>query len=171
MSGVAEIMAVLARLENKIDALAARKAAPATIPDGGAVASEKDLDSQYGDPSIKKKDPPRWDGPSFVGKKYSECSPEYLDCLAGFLDWKAEKDAEKGTEDGNKYAGYARKDAARARGWAKRKRDGWKPAPTSNAALFGGGGDDFGPPPDDDIPFSSASPRVSLPLDRWRGIF
>lgn len=162
-------MQVLARIESKVDALAKGKPAAVTVPDGGAVASDRDLDGQYGDPEVKRKDPPRWDGPSFVGRRYSECPPDYLDCLVGFLEWKAGKDSEKGTDEGNKYAKYARTDAARARGWAKRKRAGWKPAPTSNAALFG----DDGPaqPADDDIPFATVAQRIALPLDRWRGVF
>lgn len=149
----ADILAALARIEGKIDALSKRPAsATVTVPDGGDVAPDSELDSKYGDPTVRKT-PPRWTGGDIAGKKYSECAPDALDSLAGFLEWQAKRDAEKGTEDGNKYAGYARKDAARARGWAKRKRSGWKPPADSNAALFGGGASDPGPPPDDDILF------------------
>lgn len=143
----------LDRIEAKLDQLLAAKApAPqasrfAVAP--GAVAPASELDSQYGNPVIKK-DPPRWSGPSFVGQPYSACSAEYLESLAGFLEWKAGKDTEKGDADSLKYAGYARKDAARARGWAQRNRE--KPAPAAD--LFGGseagdidfGGDDAGMP-------------------------
>lgn len=115
----------------------------------GAVAPASELDSQYGNPVVRK-DPPKWHGGSHAGKPYSECPPDYLENLAGFLEWKAGKDTENGTEDGLKYAGYARKDAARARGWAQRNRE--KPAPPPD--LFGGGEAediDFGG--DDSLPF------------------
>lgn len=135
----------------------------------GAIADDADLDSQWGDPEIRK-DPPRWDGPSFAGCRYSECTPEYLETLAGFLDWKADRDEEEGrvTSKGKPTAPYSRKDAARARGWAKRIREG-RAAPAASqrsngghGAGYGGGNGgapagDYGPPPDDDfnddIPF------------------
>ena len=128
----AEIKEQLDRIEAMVILLCAGKApaaspAPASgyVVAPGAVADDAELDSNYGNPDVRK-DPPRWKGDSFKGKKYSACSPEYLDALAGFLDWQAGKDDEKGTDDGKKYAGYARKDSARARGWAKRLRAGWK---------------------------------------------
>lgn len=135
---------------------------------GGEVAGERDLDSQYGDPTIKK-DPKRWTGESYAGCRYSECPPEYLDVLADLKDWMADKDEEKGTDDGKKFARYGRLDAARARGWAERKRNGW--TPLGGAPSGGGGpsgsvtGDDFGYEPgppltDDDIPFVRCE-------DRW----
>lgn len=129
-----EILTVLARIEAKLDRLLAGGAAqPAQ-----AAASDADLDGQWGNPEVKK-NPPRWQGDSCVGRRLSECPPEFLDELAAFSDWKAGKDEEKakqhdeyeGEEDEaakkRKYAGYARKDAARARGWAARLRAGWKP--------------------------------------------
>lgn len=113
----------------------------------GAVAPASELDSQYGNPVIKK-DPPRWSGPSFVGQPYSACSAEYLESLAGFLEWKAGKNEED--PERAKFAAYDRKDAARARGWAQRNRE----KPAASAGLFGGseagdidfGGDDSGMP-------------------------
>lgn len=96
---------------------------------GGGVASERELDSEHGDPIIRK-DPPRWSGESFVGAHYSEATPEYLDDLASFNDWKASKN--EGVEAKKKYAAYDRRDAARARGWAARLRAGWKPATATN---------------------------------------
>lgn len=136
----------LDRIEAKLDQLLAAKA-PATQASRfavapGAVAPESELDSQYGNPTVRK-DPPKWTGDSFAGKPYSECPADYLESLAGFLEWKAGKDTEKGDADSLKYAGYARKDAARARGWAQRNRE----KPAASADLFGGGeaGDiDFG---------------------------
>lgn len=96
----------------------------------GGVASDADLDSQHGDPIIRK-DPPRWHGESFVGQHFSEATPEYLDDLASFKDWTASKNDE--TETKKKYAAYDRRDAARARGWAARMRAGWKPQQTNGA--------------------------------------
>jgi hypothetical protein len=120
---------------------------------GGNIAPDSDLDSTYGNPLIKK-DPPKWTGASYVGCNYADCPSDYLDSLAGFLDWKAGKDEEAArTASGEeadkkrKYAGYARKDAARARGWAKRN-VGKPAAPVQTEAGWGGGGG-----PDDSVPF------------------
>ena len=124
------ILAVLARLEAKVDRLLAQQGG-ATAP---GIASDADLDGQYGDEEVKK-NPKRWTGESFIGRRMSECSPEFLDSLAGHFDYKAERDAEDAAnaedeETANakkKYAGYSRRSAARARGWAARLRAGWKP--------------------------------------------
>lgn len=78
-----------------------------------------DIDDQYGDPTVRK-DPPKWDGESMVGRRYSECPPAFLRKLAGFLDWKAGKTEQEGDPERQKYVGYDRKDAARARAWAER---------------------------------------------------
>jgi hypothetical protein len=101
----------------------------------GEVASDSDLDSQYGDPTINK-DPPRWTGESYVGCAMSSTSPEYLDNLASFNDWRAAKSDEKGEVDKNNRpkSFYAKKDAARARGWAKRLRAGWGAGANAQAA-------------------------------------
>lgn len=96
---------------------------------GGVALPSVDLDSEHGNPEIRK-DPPRWRGESFVGKRYADASVEYLENLAEFLQWKAGKnDAEPGKE---KYAKYDRLDAARALGWARRK--------TTEAARYGKSG-------------------------------
>lgn len=124
------ILAVLARLEAKVDRLLAQQRG-ATAP---GIASDADLDGQYGDEEVKK-NPKRWTGESFIGRRMSECSPEFLDSLAGHFDYKAEREAEDAAnaedeETANakkKYAGYSRRSAARARGWAARLRAGWKP--------------------------------------------
>ena len=110
---LAELRAMEARLMAEIRKLSA------VVPssNGDAVASDVDLDGTHGDPDVKK-DPKRWDGPSQAPCRMSECPPEYLDVLADFLKWKADHPRE-GKE---KYAEYDRRDAARARGWAARKR-------------------------------------------------
>ena len=106
-------------LEVQVAALTlALKAKPAaSVPTSGTVAGDGELDSQYGDPVVRK-DPPRWKGTSYVGTAYSACPADYLLSLAGFLDWCSNKEA--ATPGKEKYAAYSAKDAARARGWAKR---------------------------------------------------
>jgi hypothetical protein len=133
----------LAALEARMAALEARLAGGATggvvAPQAvgqGAIATDYDLDSEWGD-EIVKKDPPRWRGESFAGCKMSQCSADYLNELAGFFDWKAMKDAEQGSYKNAKgeivptKPQYAQKSAARARGWAKRNA-GLSTAPAAN---------------------------------------
>lgn len=120
---------------------------------GGVVAEARDLDGQYGDPTVKK-DPKQWPGESYAGCKFSECPADYLDILADLKDWMADKDEQKGTPDGTKYAKYGRLDAARARGWSERKRNGWVPPERLAGGGKGGTADDFGyDSAADDIPF------------------
>ncbi len=97
------------------------------------VASDSDLDGQWGDPVIRAKDPRDWTGESQLGKPFSECPAPYLDLVAARLDFFAEKaDAEQAlTTSGKPVAPYNRRDAARARGWAARIRRGWKPTDDS----------------------------------------
>lgn len=92
------------------------------------IAPASDLDGQYGDPIVKAKDPRDWTGPPQKGKRFSECSSEYLELLAARMDFFAEKAERENklTTSGKPEAPYIRRDAARARGWAKRHRDGWK---------------------------------------------
>ena len=93
---------------------------------GPAVASDHDLDGQYGDPVVKAKDPRDWTGEPMNGRRFSECPPEYLEMVAERLDYfagQAEASGELAT-NGKPAAQYKRLDAARARGWAKRIREG-----------------------------------------------
>lgn len=112
------------------------------------VANEKDLDSKYGNPKVHY--PPRdWPGEFTKGLKMSEYPAEFLDMLAEQMQYFADRD--KGSTEIDEYtkkplgklAEYKRMDAARARGWAKRIRAGWKP-PES----------DFGKDTGDDDPFA-----------------
>jgi len=158
----------LARIEARLDKLQdqaerAPRAQHATAQHasgksgGGEVAPDSDMDSQYGDPEIRK-DPPKWAGESMVGKRYSQCSADYLLSLAGFLEWKAGKNESEGTPDKIKYAGYDRRDAARCRGWARRNANGasGQPAASRPADDFGreAGADES----DDQIPFLRKQP-------------
>jgi hypothetical protein len=96
---------------------------------GPEIASDADLDSQWGDPIVRTKDPRDWSKESQLGKPFSECPAEYLDLVASRLDFFAEKaEAENTLTTGGKpVAPYNRRDAARARGWAARIRHGYKP--------------------------------------------
>ncbi len=123
----------LEALMTKLIALLERNGAPAAA--APAVASDYDLDSQWGDPEVRK-DSPNWiklGRESYVGRRFSECPPDYLESLASFFDWKAGKDEASGEPEKLKYAGYSRKDAGRARGWAKRNREN-PPRPRVEAA-------------------------------------
>lgn len=135
------------------------------------IAPDSDLDSQYGDPVIKAADPRDWTGPSQKGKRFSECSSEYLEMVASRLDFFAEKEEREGktSSTGKLVAPYTRRDAARARGWAKRMREGFAPragngheqasVPTqwandAEASMAAASPWNTGPQPgDDDIPF------------------
>lgn len=99
---------------------------------GATVASDRDLDSQYGDPEVKAKDPRDWTGAPMRGRKFSQCPPEYLDMVAERLDYFCSQNT-GATEEDQKKLKYQRLDAARARGWAKRIRAGWKPANAATA--------------------------------------
>lgn len=143
-----------------------------------AVASDRDLDSQWGDPTIKMADPRDWTGPPMKGRRFSECPSEYLEMLADRFDYFADQaEAKNELYNGKPVAPYRRTDAARARGWAKRVREGYRGA----AASFSGNGNghaaadsfsatpalasEFGTPDntpltDDDIPFMWALPFI-----------
>lgn len=113
-----------------------------------SVADDRDLDSQYGNPEVKF-NPRDWTGPSFKGARMSECDPTFLLMLADTFDYfadKAEENDER-TSGGKAVAPYKRKDAARARGWAKRIQDGKVPATVATDSNWGsrepGDEDDF----------------------------
>lgn len=97
----------------------ARAAAPKTV------ASDRDLDGKYGDPILKFM-PRDWNGPSFKARRFSECPPDLLGMVAETFDHFARVAEEKNeiTDKGKPVADYKRSDAARARGWAKRIREG-----------------------------------------------
>lgn len=147
------LSAAAARLEAKLRAelgLAPHDVTKAAPP---AVADDADLDGQWGNPQVRK-DPPRWTGPSYVGATYADCPPDYLDNLAGFLEWQAARSDEKNemTNNGKPRSGYLRKDAARCRGWAARNRAKAaprRPAAPSNPTGRGSMADE----PGDDMPF------------------
>lgn len=116
----------------------AKRTAPGAA--GKPLASDADLDGQYGDPIIVAKDPRDWSGDSMKGKHFSECPAEYLDMVADRLDYFSSQ-LGTGPED-TKKRGYNMKDAARARGWAVRQRNGWKPTAPQPPASSNPFGDD-----------------------------
>lgn len=83
----------------------------------GLFVSDDALDMPGGDKRVKFV-PRDWKGENVKGRFYSECSPEFLEVLAETLTWMADNPQE-GKE---KYAAFNRKDAARARSWARRLR-------------------------------------------------
>ena len=120
----------LDRLEKKLDQLLAlfSKGASARVPTATAtggieVASDAELDSMRGNPEVRFI-PRRWTGADCKGKRYSECEAEFLDMLAEALEWFAQREEESGAVDknGNPKSRWTRIDAARARGWAARRR-------------------------------------------------
>lgn len=141
------ILAIVRNLEKRTATQIVKQAVASTVEP----APDSDLDGEYGNPVVERKDPPRWKGDSFIGSRFSECPADYLDLMAGFLAWKAGKNDEdekkalasgddEAAKKANKRAFYARKEAARAAGWARRIRDGYTPPVVET-------------PSDDSIPF------------------
>lgn len=101
------------------------------------VASDRDLDGKYGDPIVKVS-PRDWTGQSFKGFKMSDCPAPFLEMVAETFDYfaqQAERNSET-TDRGKPVAEFKRADAARARGWAKRIREG-KHVPSTVGAVSG----------------------------------
>jgi hypothetical protein len=112
-------------------ASARAKAVSAAVPH--EVATDRDLDGKWGNPLIRF-NPRGWKGPTFKDRKMSQCPPEFLDLLAEAHDWfadKADRTNEMTKSDHPKpKAPFERQAAARARGWAKRLREGKVAPPT-----------------------------------------
>lgn len=128
-----KILTLLTSIDASLKRIARVYAAPSTTTDtkpGGQVASDAELDSKYGDEKIAFS-PRDWTGENVKGRPMSTVPPACLDLLALAYDYFAEKnDREKAVDTkGNPKSTYDRRSAARARGWAKRLRAGWKPPP------------------------------------------
>lgn len=83
----------------------------------GLFVADEMLDRPKGDPRVKFV-PRNWRGDNFKGAFYSACSPEFLEVLAETLTWMADN-PQAGKED---FVPNNRRDAARARTWARRLR-------------------------------------------------
>jgi hypothetical protein len=131
---LASLESRLVRLEQRLDAALAKPAQPTAgmkqASAAGRVATDGEMDGQRGNPEVRN-NPKRWSGEDCKGRRFSECPPDFLDDLASLFDWMADKDDEAGARGELDPRGYAkdgkwkRLDAALARGWAKRLRDGW----------------------------------------------
>ena len=102
----------------------------AALGTAAPAANDSVCNGPHGDPTIRAKKPRDWTGPEMIGRKFSECPPEYLDLLADRYDYFAGKD-----DADPKDVRDAKLDAARARAWAARLRAGWT-APTPSAGGF-----------------------------------
>lgn len=121
------------KLDRILALLEARPAPTTAAPQRAAAADDADLDSQYGNPEVKR-DPPLWTknnpGRSVAPCHMSDGPAEWLDAVAAFYDWQASQDETQGKTYTNKRgedvptASFKRRDAARARGWAARVRAG-----------------------------------------------
>lgn len=133
LSELVDIKKTLGRIEQKLSAGGGTATGQRS---GGAVASDSDLDGNYGDPTIKYMPKEKyWTGADFTGYKLSETSPDFLDAYAKYLDacaYGARKDGDE------RKAGFKEKDAGRARGWAARLRNGWRPADANARGPAGG---------------------------------
>lgn len=124
-----EAIDLLRSIDASLKALLAQTRASQPKP----VASDRDLDGKYGDPQVKF-NPRDWTGDSCKGLRMSQCPADFLDMLASTFDYfaqQAEKNNER-TNNNKPVADYKRADAARARGWAQRNRNGHRPAASVN---------------------------------------
>lgn len=120
----------IAKLELAVAALVKKPAPEQTkTPSQGEIADDNLLDRAWADMEIKK-DPPRTQQPSHVGKRMSECSEAYLLDYASFHEWKARKGREENPPrlNNNGKPWYERDEliAKIARGWARRVASGWQ---------------------------------------------
>lgn len=115
------------------------------------VAPASELDSKYGDPLVPFDVPGH---PGLKGKKMSYATPDGLEALAEQLEYMVHYPSQ-GKE---RFVTNNRRDAARARGWAKRLRSGWTP-PTAPNGVHGPA---TAPPPGTSAP-SFAAPSFAAP--------
>jgi hypothetical protein len=112
---------------------------------GGEVADDYDLDGKFGDPVVTKA-PKKWieNGGAEYSGHMSGLPSDFLLAVADFYDWQARMDDKEGkagktyrdkkTGEEKPVTGFLkRRDAARARGWAKRNA-GAQSAPQSPPA-------------------------------------
>ena len=96
-------LARISQLENRKTHPQTTSASPSTV------ATDADLTGERGDPKVER-NPPRWDGDDMTGRRWSQTSTAFLECMAGFLDWKADN-----PRDGKEqYVKFDRLDARRS---------------------------------------------------------
>lgn len=138
-----EALGLLRSIDASLKELVRQKRAAAPKP----VASDRDLDGKYGNPVLKF-NPRDWTGAPCKDRRFSDCPPDLLDMVAETFDYfagQAEAKDERAS-NGKPAADYKRADAARARGWAKRIRDGRHVQTSSFGSSTSGdtGSDGFG---------------------------
>ena len=116
---LASLFAELGRICGEI----ANEMEPGTVAVPSRSASrpvtDAELDGPHGN-GLVRFNPRDWDGEPMKGKRWNECSPEFLDVLADTLNTFADRNTDP------KKAGYDRRDAQRVAAWAARLRAGWK---------------------------------------------
>lgn len=119
-------------LLRSIDASLKELAAQGRLTSMPATADDRDLDGKWGDPEVRF-EPRDWTGDRCKGRKFSQCPAPFLDLMAEALDYfAAQSDAkDEKTDKGKRVSEFKRADAARARGWAKRIREGYHPSAKS----------------------------------------
>jgi hypothetical protein len=112
---------------------------------GGEIADDDELDSDHGDPKVRKTPPAKyWKGEPFAGKSLSRLTLAQLDAYGKYKDacaYAAEKNPDPEKPKQAKYIEYDRRDAARARGWARRIRGGWVAPPEPEGTSLDSSGD------------------------------
>ncbi len=138
MSATDETLALLKSIDASMKILVSIAQRRQTANAPAVVASDRDLDGKYGDPVLKF-NPRDWTGPDFKLSRFSQCPPDLLDLVAETFDYFARKADENNerTDKDKPVSDYKRADAARARGWAKRMRDGKVPMPEASAESDG----------------------------------
>lgn len=119
-------------IEDRLTALEA-----AVFGKGGARKGAKPMtvdidDPKWGDPEIRYV-PKKWDGPSPLGQRMSQCSVRFLRFLASELESSARWKDSNGKEE---HAEWDRRDAAKAAAWADRKEQQGEPSLDEGDDLF-----------------------------------
>lgn len=122
---MSDIEAKLQGLEQRVAKLEGAKIVSAVAADSSSIFPFVKLDETWANAQVRK-DPKFWDGESMVGKTFSECSAEYLEKLAGYYQYMAERAAgdpnPKCDAKGKPYFERDKFTAKLARTWAAFKR-------------------------------------------------
>lgn len=154
MSASEETLRLLRSIDASLKLLVKQQAVATPKP----VADDRDLDGRYGDPVLKV-NPRDWTGPSYKGRRFSECPAPLLELVAETYEYFARQADEKDerTDKGKPVGDFKRQDAARARGWAQRIRSGrhiqqqdHEAAPAADASEFAAA-DEFASEADGDV--------------------